>query len=122
MFDLKHLKRIFGLLAVALTTFVSGTTVTTPAYAHCGDHADSCGAEWDYPNYWCKEEPGWPSGWAEMVTWYHLGHPCSGTCYNGNQGCCDSPAACNDAPCKPGGCSSDTCIIYQQDFYTGNPC
>ncbi len=105
----------FGLGAAA---FVSGAAVEpSPAGAHCGDHAGSCGFTTYESGSFCQ----FP---ADLVVCRDLyWNDCSGTCYNNmTAGCCASPSACNDEPCKPGGCGGP-CAFYDTecDVYPSHP-
>ncbi len=110
-------KRLIGTLGLGAAAFVSGAAVdSSPAGAHCGDHAASCDFTFTYRSTSCQA--------GTWVDWYDQWYnSCSGTCYNGGtSGCCESPEACNDAPCKPGGCGG-ACGwqgVYQEN--TGVPC
>ncbi len=110
---MKSLKtRIIGTLALGVTAFLAGAADTpTPADAHCGGHAWSCGTTSDYGTGYCD---GWT--WVQWINVY--ANECSGTCYNGGTaGCCSSPEACADAPCKPGGCGGPCGFLYDyQEF------
>ncbi len=95
------------------TAFVGGSALdTTPAMAHCGDHWGSCGESDLYGGYWCDEQ----GGYTQYKRHDMYANWCSGTCYNGGaSGCCDSPEACWDAPCKPGGCGGACAYLYSWD-------
>ncbi len=97
-----------GVTGVA--AFVSGAAVDpAPAGAHCGGHANSCQNQY-LVGTWCDtwSQPGGIM-WAQYDRYWA---ECSGTCYNGGtQGCCDSPEACADYPCKPGGCGASCAYI-----------
>ncbi len=121
------LKRCFGGAGLAALAFGATSAVPADAGAHCGDHAGSCGGwGWDYTGYsFCNgAQPHIPAPgtwWAKVGYWQKN---CSGTCYNGNQGCCISPEACSDSACKPGGCGSD-CLYDPAGYYwedTGLEC
>ncbi len=110
-FAMKH-----WLAVVSGSALVGAFVAPAPAYAHCGGHADSCGQERDeFDGNWCDV---WYRGYIS-AQYHHYGPACSGTCYNsGTAGCCDSPAACADAPCKPGGCGGD-CYMYSWSSQDG---
>ncbi len=99
--------RFVGLSGLAIAAFASGAVVDpAPAGAHCGGHGGSCGATDIYMGAYCVG-----TDWVEQTDWFE--NSCSGTCYNGGQsGCCESPAACNDADCKPGGCGGACGYLY----------
>ncbi len=102
-----------GLASVA--AFASGAAVEpAPAGAHCGEHAESCGVTGFLQYYWCSS----PVRYAHIAYYYK---DCSGTCYSGGtQGCCESPEACANAPCKPGGCGSACEYAYSSDVPAGS--
>ncbi len=93
--------------AVAVAIFMTGAVVAPPeAGAHCGEHAGSCGGYWESTGGYCDG-----LDWHDTGNW--IEYSCSGTCYNNNTaGCCESPSACANAACKPGGCS------WEQGTYT----
>ncbi len=93
-------KYFFGGL-FAVTAFAATSAVdTATASAHCGGHSGSCGTTVEYNGQWCEY-----SNAHRMEGYTEYYNDCSGTCYNGGTaGCCSSPAECESAPCKPGGC------------------
>ncbi len=111
---------VFGALASA-AAFVSGSAAEpATAAAHCGGHGLSCGySVYDGGGYCDYSFPGGPT-WLQYWSYYY--NDCSGTCYNGGQsGCCSSPEACADAPCKPGGCGGACAYSHYTWEYLG-PC
>ncbi len=101
------LSRILGFAASGLTGTLSLAIIdTAPAGAHCGDHAGSCTSTY-LVDSWCLDSE-------TMNRVYEVwADECSGTCYSaGTQGCCESPEACLDAPCKPGGCGASCQYLY----------
>ncbi len=117
--NLHTLFRRVALTAVtSVAAFASGAAVEpAPAGAHCGEHDQSCGFTVDEGvSYWCRL--GW---WMRRDDLYV--NDCSGTCYNGGTaGCCDSPEACANAPCKPGGCGGPCAYYGSYDTWTGLYC
>ncbi len=99
---------------LAATAFFAGTGVDpAPAYAHCGGHSGSCDS-FVVADTYCS---GSHSMYQRIEVW---AGDCSGTCYNGgSSGCCTSPEACNDAPCKPGGCGGPCAYMYSYEQYIG---
>ncbi len=92
----------------AAAAFVSGATMEpAEADAHCGGHGGSCGDTSVYNGETCE-------GGGIYSNYIHYYNDCSGTCYNGGQGCCISPQACEDAPCKPGGCGGPCAYAYTE--------
>ncbi len=106
--------RFIQACGLGTAAFVFGSAVEpAPAGAHCGDHDNSCGYANVYGGGWCDGPD-----WVDRTDYYEKN--CSGTCYNGTQGCCDSPAACNDYPCKPGGCGSACAWHHSNYIYSYN--
>jgi hypothetical protein len=101
--------RVLGACSLGALAFVSGAaTDPASAGAHCGAHANSCHV-WSYVGTHCVGG----QYWEQYESW---DGNCSGTCYNGGQdGCCESPEACGDAPCKPGGCTGPCAYYYTED-------
>ncbi len=101
-----------GVASVA--AFASGAASDpAPAGAHCGGHSNSCGFTYSYSYSTCD-------GPYRVDVYDVYDNDCSGTCYNGgSSGCCDSPEACADAPCKPGGCGGACNYAGSQGFYNG---
>ncbi len=111
----KIAKRVLALGATTAAALSGTFTAPAPAEAHCGDHAYSCGYAYEYVSDYCTS---WPGDYYVVYNAYLRN--CSGTCYNNNtQGCCDSPAACNDAPCKPGGCGSACQYSHTVEQFSG---
>ncbi len=108
--------RNLGKALLGGATFLSGAVLNPEtAGAHCGGHGGSCENR-VYGDYQCMSN----SLYQEVDTY---GSFCSGTCYNGTQGCCTSPAACADYPCKPGGCDYSNCVyLYTQWEWLGIDC
>ncbi len=108
-----------------VAAFASGAAVEpAPAGAHCGEHNWSCGFTGVYQYTHCK----WVGGFGEGSYWLYdlydfYWNDCSGTCYNGGtEGCCDSPAACANANCKPGGCGGACAYFGSYDTGGEEPC
>ncbi len=103
--------RIVGLTASALTGTLSLAVVdTAPAGAHCGDHAGTCGTTTYLVYEGCH-----PQGATWLKVYEVYANNCSGTCVGGTEGCCDSPDACWDAPCKSGGCGGACGYLYSYE-------
>ncbi len=101
-----------GALLAPLTYLTGAATNPSLAGAHCGDHAGSCETGRLVAGY-CGGECG--DYFTDVYEVYDSN--CSGTCYNGGTaGCCESPEACSDAPCKPGGCDYQPCN-YRYSYY-----
>ncbi len=116
--NVQTLFRRLGLTGVTtLAAFVSGAAVDpAPAGAHCGGHDWSCGIT-NYPTYTYCNQVYFTQVYDAYV------NDCSGTCYNGGTaGCCESPEACADAPCKPGGCGGPCAYLYSWEEWTGMTC
>ncbi len=97
----KPITRVLASLALSPLAFLTGAvTEESDAGAHCGGHGNHCGYTTVMAYYFCHPNYGQMVG---MCDYY--ANDCSGTCYNGGtSGCCDSPEACAEAECKPGGC------------------
>ncbi len=92
-------RRVLGSIGLGAAAFASGAAVDpASAGAHCGDHAGSCGLYWVVDYDWCDGTTRWEK-------WDGYDRNCAGTCYNSTQGCCTSPASCNDYPCAGSGAS-----------------
>ncbi len=110
------MRRMLAGCGLAATAFVSGSAVDPGlAGAHCGDHAGNCGNGYYLNTTWCE-------GTLKVYLWDVYVRWCSGTCYNGNMGCCTSPDSCWNDPCKPGGCGPDCAYVYSQESYEPNGC
>ncbi len=105
-----------GIATVA--AFLAGATTPREAGAHCGDHAGSCDETIPDYNAWCDYSTSGVGcdGCGIFHTYtHHVVNNCTGTCYNGGTaGCCSSPEACANEPCKPGGCGSE-CWSWDSD-------
>ncbi len=107
--------RLLGSLGLGLTALVAGAADPAPASAHCGGHGGSCGVTGYAAGSWC-------SGSTLVTGTDYYFNDCSGTCYNGGQsGCCISPEACADEPCKPGGCGGACGYWYTNYDYREDP-
>ncbi len=116
--DLQKLfRRVAWTGATSVVAFATGAAVDpAPAGAHCGGHSGSCGITDSVTGGYCNH----PYYMDVHSTWYN---DCSGTCYNGGtEGCCDSPEACAEAPCKPGGCGGPCQYIGTYEEWSGMTC
>ncbi len=107
---LANVRRVVWGGVMAGAAFLSGSAAEpADAGAHCGDHGGSCGGTWVWKYNYCDG-----TFMHEVDDVYQ--NNCSGTCYNNNtQGCCDSPDACWNAACKPGGCGGPCAYWYTVD-------
>ncbi len=110
----KLVRRLLWGGVATVAAFVAGATTPREAGAHCADHAGSCGTDWTDYNTWCDYRMG-NEACGDWTSYSHVSYSvCSGTCWNGGTtGCCDSPEACWNAPCKPGGCGGGECWYYE---------
>ncbi len=118
------LRRVALTGATSVAAFASGAAVEpAPAGAHCGAHNWSCGITGVYQYTHCAWVGGAEGGYYLMDYYDGYWNDCSGTCYNGGTaGCCDSPEACANANCKPGGCGGPCAYYTSWDSFTGgNP-
>ncbi len=111
---MQRLVKNLGKFALGGVAFLTGSAMNpAEAGAHCGGHGNSCG--WSSANYgnYCD---GRYLHETHDVYW----NDCSGTCYNGGtSGCCASPEACADEPCKPGGCGGACGYAWTEDYQIG---
>ncbi len=112
--------------ATSVAAFASGAAVEpAPAGAHCGGHNFSCSWTGVYEFTHCVWVGSGPEGvFMQMDRYGAYYNECSGTCYNGGtEGCCDSPEACAEADCKPGGCGGPCgSAYYSWDSWNGQYC